>query len=739
MNRAYPASFGLSLSADSHGELLSGNPHIDLLSPCILSYRILSFLQRVTRAELEALRTTVLIATLSKRLAKPDLDLSVGGITFPSFTSTAQYSALENLIVIIPKEFLMLSGATESISPIPTRLPSPGLLSWSILRELLTSLYSVLPILEILVYKLPRLIWTPELNEMRARLLPSQRTIGDIPPGQNLLKLCDDADKVFLEMDPRKSWLKLFDERSVRDNLAELSRLTASPRAPLPWELLEYPSYTVPSSTIAQFSTRLAQEVSKLALSGAESNSSIRQSIYDVATDAHQHICTTFNMIVVKMANARQDAWTWSENRTRMEKEAELALDYERMLNAKLVAERFQSEMNHLKVLTRRHQQFFTEGLARLLPTDLAVLYRKEYHAALTDRLAGRASSSSSSSSLSPSSSSSSSTSPIASPAASAASPQPSSSSTSIDAAMYKSRVESAQSKRISELEDERTELRRMNAKLTNDNALLKSKVACVSVAEMSGSAMLEELRRELAELQASYAAELNRASALSDSISEQFVQKAEMQVSAKRAEERALTFAAELEQSRAERTRLEGDLKTTKARASDAELAVQSHVGVIGDQQRQLDLAISEMSRLQEDLKKTEAHLKMMEADLSQREADLQEKEKVMRAKEEELSLKEAQNLQLSDEIESLRNERQQSSTDALFARRLNAESGEDPLRAELGGRSKEELISLFMNHWTKFQEAEQRATHSAQALQRVQSQLESFLRQQSLRHSND
>jgi len=316
-----------------------------------------------------------MIATLSRRFSTSDLDYGVSEITFPSFPSHTHASTLDHLIVIIPKAFLTLNSASESVSPIPTHLPAIGLLSRSILQELLNSLHSVLPILDILVYKLPRLIWMPESDEMRSRFLPAQRTIGDISPDQDLVKLCDESDEVFImALEPRTSWLKLCGETIVREHLAELSRITASPRAPLSWKFLEYPTYTVQLSTKESLSSRLLQEMSLSSAPASNNNRSLLQSVYDVSADAHLHICNTFNALVAKMANAREDAWTWAKNRERMEQEAELALDYERMKNAKLVAERFHREMEYIKTFTRSQYQF-NEDVGRWLPTELALLY----------------------------------------------------------------------------------------------------------------------------------------------------------------------------------------------------------------------------------------------------------------------------------------------------------------------------------------------------------------------------
>lgn len=514
--------------------------------------RLHAVLLRTTEHDAETLKAKIWICTLAQRFKPADVNLSIDDVKFASVHASWINSPLENLIILVPREILLNEGLMDDSTVLAGNLPPSNTLSWSAHRDLVTQCYLVLSILGVLVSRVPRLLWSLEMHEKRSRTLPAQRVIAEIASGSSVdfTKLCDDAGAIYIDHEKKTSYLSLFGERSIRENMAELSRILSRPRPATSWKMLEYPAYTLPDAQQKALSNRLAAAIQITKSTNAENDATARQEVYEALSEAHRQITNVLNTIAIKLAHARQDMRTWSETGPILEKEVELALDYERVSQARKIYESLLNELNHLKVLTRRHERF-TESQRRLLPPKLALLYDAEYRKALSQELRGGSrgdlfSSASSNALVGSGSTPTSSSSKIQSPAVGSAHTRTYSHqlvgssggshfspTTSIDETMSMARDLAFLKRRVNELELERADARKRFDEILNDNVLLKSKVSDSSSDQQQQehkrhAELVEELRGELSDLKASYAAEQAHNSQLSDSVADQLTSKTE-------------------------------------------------------------------------------------------------------------------------------------------------------------------------------------------------------------------
>jgi hypothetical protein len=578
-----------------------------------------------------------------------------------------------------------------------------------------------MPILDYLVSYLPRLMWTPEMQDKRARLLRAQATLNEIPPSLNLQRLCDEADQVYIEMvNPKQSWLSFFKEKEVRDNLAKLSSIVSSPRAPITWRMLEYPSFPSNFSTIQSLLSRLAQANSNTSGTGIELSATARQQIYGIVQESYTEISRVINFAIVKMTHSREDVLTWNANRDKMILEDELIDDYLRMFHAREIEKSFQAELNKLKSLQTRYRTF-TETHFNLLPTNLQFIYRQEYKKAIG----------SGDWAINPSH--------IGASRASPASPASSSSGSGIDAALQRSRIESALHRRVAQLEADRTELRKENAKLTNDNALLKSKV---SMAPVENIMQVEELKRELDGLKTSYATEVQ---SLKDDFVLQIEEVALSGRAAKTAQEKLNKAYQDNESMRLQIEVSKASMSTLERSLEEAHHRLQTQDKAVAEQQRQLEESQRRINLTSLHVSKLETAVKEHELKVLDREKAVQQKEEELSKALQELTEKEVKYLQLSDEVDSLRRGQAQSSADAAYARKLHDEAspGVDPAIAELSTKDKESLIGMVQNLKTDLRASESRVQILLLEIEKrdniYRNQIEALLRDKSLRQSED
>jgi hypothetical protein len=493
-------------------------------------------------------------------------------------------------------------------------------------------------------------------------------------------RLCDEADNVFIEMKQGKSWLNLFDESSIRRNLTELVRIvsgtstipgsaTPLPRSSIDWRMPNYPIFPLNSQLYSQLQSRLVAAVAQIGFqaSGASDlSTSIRQSTYETVRDAMSSISTVANLLVITLANSRQDCFTWSTHQEHMEREATLVLDYQRMIMAKETARKFQDELNFLKTHMRRHQRF-TENYLKLLPSSLALIYQDEYNRAIGvgSSRSGSASFSSRSFPASPSSSTFS----------------PSSSVTNIESALMRSQQEMGWMRRIKELEEDRSkraaeleEERRLNFKLAGENSLLKSTAATVP---QHAQMQMEDLRRKISGLEASYAVERDQ---LTNQLTE-----ANMEISTAGTE-------VSLRQKQVE------SLSKSLAQADLVAKSLQRSLEESQVREMEQRAALEAQSQL---VKETEERYKRMESDFGIKSAELEEMKKKADMLQLDLSVKEAVNLQLTDEVDTLKRDKSQSHADAALARKLfeEASPGIAPESAELHSKDKDHLVKMVLH----------------------------------------
>lgn len=335
-------------------------------------------MSRLLAQEIDEVRQKWFGFSLSGNLNASELSKPLNEFQFPSIPLSDSKSALDNLLIVLPQDLVTMQDVGDAEFLLTTSLSSSASMSWSTSRELLSSCALLVNIVDTLTYRLPRAIWPMINQEERARLLPSQKVLEAIPHTENMEKLCLEASKVEV---CGSTWLALFDETTVRNNLSELSRLLPT-HTPIKWLMLDYPNTPLASTLIQQLSTRLKTTIDTINSAGSDLSGSVRQAVVDVVREAYPHLATALNAILIKLAQARQDLITWSNSKQKLEREKELVQDYERMKLARAVSDSVQDELNRLKRFARTESDIAPQ-YARLLPTTLSVALQQERQKAI--------------------------------------------------------------------------------------------------------------------------------------------------------------------------------------------------------------------------------------------------------------------------------------------------------------------------------------------------------------------
>jgi hypothetical protein len=329
--------------------------------------------------------------TLTRRIFARDLDVELSALDLPSTSKSLDLvgGAAENLIILMPRRFLFLpeiATADRKDAFLPTQFVEMSAVSWEALRETLSSVTKLVPILGILSSCLSRLFWTQHDHEQRAAAMPAYRAMLDIPGDCDMKRLCDDASSVMVIVDrekPAESWLSLFGEHAMRANLERLSRTVrdSKSKVPIKWMLDDYP--TGAATTLTDFDATLLSKMAALSarvtMFGVDDMPDfvVRRAVYELLAAVQPGLAHILNKVIGSMLRGKIDLATWLSKKDVLLECGELMLDYERVLNARQLCNVWNSEIEHLRCLSERHASF-SPAYWRLMPFILTCTYDVE-------------------------------------------------------------------------------------------------------------------------------------------------------------------------------------------------------------------------------------------------------------------------------------------------------------------------------------------------------------------------